>query len=329
MRIRRVRRRVLPALISLALCAAAPARFDASEEAPGGKRNQLTLEEWKEQSEELRSAYMERDAAARVTLLETFLKEHPNAEARPGVLLRLSETLLDSGSRDFGKVEALLQESARSEGADCYLLTQVLHAYANHGELPLSGARNVFRIAEAEAERERRDAGKPDSKPGRLRAAREAGECRQSVKALEGEILLERGETASALPLLREAESEGVGLGKDLLRIDEAGRTQEPVPTGSLDSLRCSLAAAYERSGNLPEARRTLLRIVGFNLTEADREKALRLRTKLGVEAPEGVEVRAEPIRAPDLTFSDLSRKKVHLRDDRGRIVLLNFWSTT
>ncbi|MCI0410737.1 MAG: hypothetical protein L0191_19620, partial [Acidobacteria bacterium] len=151
----------------------------------------------------------------------------------------------------------------------------------------------------------------------------------QSFKALQGKLLMVRGNAAGAIPILREAEFKGVRLGIDLLSMDERDRPGGPFPTGRLDELRLNLAMAYETTGDRQAARRELSRVLGSQLGESDRERTRALGARLGVEPPPGVEVQAPLTRASDLALTDLSGRKHRLRDYRGRVVVLNFWSTT
>ena len=142
-------------------------------------------------------------------------------------------------------------------------------------------------------------------------------------------MLLVRGEVAEALPFLKEAERKGVRLGIDFLAVDEKGRLGGSLPTGRLDDLRLSLALASERSGDFQTARRELSQVLGSQLSESQREQARDLRARLGIELDRNVEVRAPLTRAPEMTLADLSGRKHSLRDYRGKVVVLNFWSTT
>ena len=324
-----LRRLAVPLMICFVLGAPARPGDSASGNRPARPRNLPTLEAWRESRQDLMDAYRETDPAAQAALFEEFLRKHPDGEGRTNALVRLSTALLQSGSTDFARIEGLWQETLRQPLAGCYSLRQFLGACADSETIPLPTARSIFRGAWEKAARDRTAAAGLRPKSSRLEALRGCEECEQALLALEGKLLLRRGDPAGAVPKLREAEKKGVGLGRDLLLVDEAGKTKGVLPTASLDEVRLALAEAYQKTGDVPAAREQLLRVQGFDLGEADRDRARELRDSLGLPAPDTVEVRVPPERAPDLALLDLAGRKVRLRDFRGQVVVLNFWSTT
>jgi hypothetical protein len=315
--------------MALALCVSSnPGARGASD--PGRpKESSLNLDEWRQRNQDFVAALKETDPKTRVDQFENLLRKYPGWSAGSGVQQLLATALLQAKTPDLGRVESLLDEASRGAAVSCYRLESILRTYVEHPELPMAGARVVMQRADAKLARDRREANGVTPKSRRLETEAAVEKCAQTLKALQGNLLWARGDAAGAVPILREAESLGVRLGIDLFPMDERGRPGEPFPTGRLDELRLSLAMACERTGDSESARQELSRLLGSQLGESEREQARVLRTRLGVELPPSVEVRAPLTRAPDLTLADLSGRKHRLRDYRGRVVVLNFWSTT
>ena len=329
MNLRRLRRGTVTVVIGLALGAlpgpgAAPARAPTESQ-----QKQLSLDEWRQRHQDYLAAFRETDPRTRVELLEKYLRAYPDSAQRPAVLQMLATSMLQTGKYDPGRVESLLKEISESPRVSCSSLKSVLQTYVDHSELSLSGARTVLQRADAMLARDRREAKTLTPKSRRQGATHYLEACEQSILALHGKLLLVRDDAAAALPILREAESKGVRLGIDLFPIDERGRTGGPLPTGRLDDLRLSVAVASERTGDPPSARQELSLVLGSRLSESERKQARDLLASLGVEPDPPVEVQAPLSRAPGLTLADLSGRKHRLRDYRGQVIVLNFWSTT
>ena len=329
MNLRRFRTGIVAVALGLALGASiGPWAGDTDGPDHRGKES-MSLDEWRQRSRDYLAALKEPDPAARVGQLENLLQKYPDWGARPSVLQLLANSLLQTETRDLSRAEALLDEVSRNPAVSCSSLASILQTYVAHPELPMAGARRQLQRAAAKVARDHREADGLTPKSLRLESEAAIERCEQSLKALQGELLWVRGDAAGAVPILREAESLGVRLGIDLFPIDERNRPGDPFPTGRLDELRLNLAMACEGAGDRRSARQALSRVVGPSLDESDRELEGALRARLGVELPTAVEVQAPLAQAPDLTLADLSGKKHRLRDYRGRVVVLNFWSTT
>jgi len=288
-----------------------------------------SLDELRQRTQDWVAALKETDPGAKVDRLDSFLRKYPDWEGRPQALQLLATALLESGTPDLRRVEALLDEISRAPKVNCNTLNSVLQTYVAHPELPMAGAQRAIQRAEAMFAQDRRETDAVDSKARRMEGKATIERCEQSFEALQGKLLLVRGNAAGALPILKEAELKGVRLGIDLVSMDERGRTGGPFPTGRLDELRLSLGMAYETTGDRASARQELSRVVGSRLGESDREVARTLRARLGVELPPAVEVKSPLSRAPELALADLSGRKHRLSDYRGRVIALAFWSTT
>ena len=326
MNLRSLRTGAIALVIGLALGALL---FAANNRAGSQGADQLSLDEYRQRRQDYNSAIKEGDPRTRVELLENFIRKYPNWDGRSSALQILATSLLDSGTRDLERVEALLDEASQSGVGGCNAQERELQVYVTHPELPMAGAQKAIQRAEAKIAQERREAGGRGSKSDRLAAQGWIEKCEQSLRAMQGKLLRVRGDAAGAIPILREAEYKGVHLGIDLFPIDERDRPGGIFPTGRLDDVRLDLALAYETTGDPRAARQAFSRVLGSQLGEPDQELTRALRARLGVELPTGVEVRAPLTHAPELTLADLSGRKHRLLDYRGRVVVLNFWSTT
>jgi hypothetical protein len=293
------------------------------------KADPMSLEQWRQRRQDYVAATKEADPAARVELLEKFLQTYPNWDGRSSVRRLLATSLLDSGTPDLARAQALLDDLTRSPAVSCNFLESVLGIYLAHPELPMASAQTVIQRADSKIAKDRREAKEVESNYDRLAAEGYVDQCEKSLKAMQGKLLWVRGDAVGAVPILREAESLGVRLGIDLLPVDERRRTGGPIPTGRLDEVRLNLAMAYEKIDDPRAAREALSRVLGSQLGESDLERLGALRARLDVELTPVVEVQAPLARASDLTLADLAGKKHRLRDYRGRVVVLNFWSTT
>ena len=111
--------------------------------------------------------------------------------------------------------------------------------------------------------------------------------------------------------------------------VDEKGSTRGLLPTGESADLDLALAKAYTRTGVPAEAREHLARLSIYGW-DAQRQKDVQaISMKAGWKQPAGKEWTTEPIQAGPFEFKDLAGKKVKYSDYRGKVILLNFWSTT
>ena len=90
-----------------------------------------------------------------------------------------------------------------------------------------------------------------------------------------------------------------------------------------------TLARAYASQGKRPQAQEHLERVLAFGEIPPDlRDAVAKLRSELGVPAPEGSAFRGEPVQAPEFVLKDMEGKESKLGDYKGRVVLLVFWTT-
>ena len=184
------------------------------------------------------------------------------------------------------------------------------------------------------SERKRKTRGERRPEKGR------AGSYRQMKEAAlaEGEFLLRldearirlaRGDAEGALAALGEyGEGDNPGEARILLRDRSDGKVSA-IPMPLNDWYELTLARAYAALGRKPQAEEQLERVVAFGEIPPDlRDAVARLRSDLGLRAPEGPAFRGEPAQAPEIVLRDLEGKESKLGDYRGRVVLLVFWTT-
>jgi hypothetical protein len=299
--------------------------------APAAGTSRFSLDEWRAEREAFRDALDAQSSAEKVEKLQAFQAKYPNYEYARSLKLMIADAQVESGQYDPEAVTRTLIEGLDMPGwGGCSNVIYWAQRYAVKNQLSLENARRVLEAAKESPRRDPRRTGKKKAVgPEGPWEEYERRRCDYGASLAEGEILLARGDAAGALPVLQRAENRAFLAGNDLLMVDEKGENRGVLLTGESDALDLALAKAYTRTGDLPAAREHLARL-SFHAWDAEYRKDVQTVSKeLGWKQPAGREWTTDPVQAAPFEFKDLEGKRVKYDDYRGKVILLNFWSTT
>ncbi len=307
---------------------AGPESTEGTPGAGGRPTKPMSLEAWRRLQQEAEDAMSTSDPAEKIARCEAFLRDHPDYPDSSRLSMLLVSEYVESGNYDPRHVADLIEkEVARSEQTFSPLFW-LNGTYCKY-QLPKESATRLIQVTRERLERDRRALAREKDPKARADREMRLGRDESNLLMAEGRLLLFQGDVEGAVVKLRESDEKSISWGADILATDAEGRIVGRYPTFRGDGVRLHLAEACARAGDPKAARECLAKVTMFFTSDDESAQSLRaLRTELKMDAPAALEVNAEPTRAADFTLKDLEGRRVRLSDYRGKVVLLNFWTT-